>query len=289
MNIEGTIELISNSAESFWTSGNIIAIVVALISILGSIFVAWRSEKNSKGISKSNNEIQKKINDENLALQEKWNSETLQFQEKINQANIDANLIATARIEWIQNVRNVTADLLTSYFSILNSADVEIVQTNFNDSIKKTELLILYFGHENKSIGSDDKSLILNKESNDGKNELIVSFLVLLSEKFREYYSDIKKGDVIRLEEALMQAKNDMYKYATFVKIGESYNDFAEEMEDIMEPIPQNEDFQYTASLEIRYKNKVKQLTELQRDLVLLRNVIRTYLKIEWNKSKTGT
>ena len=113
MNIEGTIEIISNSAESFWTSGNIIAIFVALISILGSIFVAWRSEKNSKEISKSNNETQRKINDENLALKEKWNIETLQFQQKINQSNIDANLIATARIDWIQNVRKITAELIT--------------------------------------------------------------------------------------------------------------------------------------------------------------------------------
>lgn len=84
MNIEGTIEVISNTTEIFWTSGNIIAIVVALISILGSIFVAWKSEKNAREISKSNNELKKKINDENIALQEKWNSETLQFQEKIN-------------------------------------------------------------------------------------------------------------------------------------------------------------------------------------------------------------
>lgn len=289
MNIEGTIELISNSSESFWSGGNIIAVIVSLISIIGSIIVVFLSNRAAKTISKENNELQKKMNDENTKLQSKWHKENLELQEQINKSNIDANLIAAARIEWIQNVRNITADLLTLYFSILNSADVEVIQTNFYASIQKTELLILYFGHEIKSLSSEDMSLLLNKENNNGKNELVVSFLVLLSEKFRGYYSDIKKGEVTKLEEALKQARNAMYNNATYVKIGENYNDFLEEMQDIMEPISQEEDIQYVASLKTKYENKVKQITEIQNDLVLLRNVIRTYLKIEWNKSKTGT
>ena len=266
MTLDGTIEIMNKSTELLST-GDKVAILVAIIAFFGTIVATYFTNKTTKNISKDNEE----------------------FQERMTQKSIDANLIANARIEWIQNVRNITAELLTSYFSILNSTDIELIQTNFDSSIKKTELLILYFGHENKSLGNEDLSLVLNKESNQGKNELIVNFLVLLSEKFREYYSDIQKGEFKRLEEALRQAKNDMYKNATLVKIGESYNEFAEEVEDIMEPMPQEEDVQYASTLEAEYKNKEKQITQLQQDLVLLRNVIRTYLKIEWNKSKTGT
>lgn len=236
MNIEGTIELISNSAESFWTSGNIIAIAVAIISILGSIFVAWRSEKNAREISKSNNEIQKKINDKNIALQEKWNHETLQFQEKINQANIDANLIASARIEWIQKVRNVSAELLSLYFSMLNSKDAEKIQIAFNNSIEKTELLVLYFGHEDNKEKNEELNMLLNKESNVGKNELIVSFAINLSQKFNKYNTFIQNGGLGELQNSINKARQEMYRNAEIVKVGEYYHEEAEEMMDVEEP-----------------------------------------------------
>lgn len=288
MNIEGTIEFISNSAESFWTSGDIIAIVVALISILGSIFVAWRSEKNSREISKSNNEIQKKINDENIALQEKWNGETLQFQEKINQANIDANLIASARIEWIQKVRNLSAELLSLYFSMLNSKNAESIQTAFNHSIEKTELLILYFGHEDDNVESEDLNILLDKEKNNGKNELIASFTVSLSQKFNKYNTFIQEGGLVELQKSINSAQRDMYNNAETVKVGEYYHDEAEEMFDVEEQHYQAEDVLHVEKLKEKKNDKVNEITNLQNDLIFLRNIIRTYLKIEWNKAKSA-
>lgn len=288
MNIEGTIELITNSAENFWTSGNIIAIVVALISILGSIFVAWRSEKNSKEISQSNNEIQKKINDENIALQEKWNSETLQFQQKINQANIDANLIASARIEWIQKVRNLSAELLSLYFSMLNSEETDKIQTAFNHSIEKTELLILYFGHEEDNVQNENLEILLNKESNTGKNELIVSFAISLSQKFNIYNAFIQDGGLVELQKSIKKAQQEMYHNAEMVKIGEYYHEEAEEMMDLEEPQYQTEDVLYVKRLKEKRTVKITEITNLQNDLIFLRNIIRTYLKIEWNKAKSA-
>lgn len=74
----GTIELISNSSESFWSVGNIIAVIVSLISIIGSIIVVFLSNRAAKTISKENNELQKKMNDENTKLQSKWHKENLE-------------------------------------------------------------------------------------------------------------------------------------------------------------------------------------------------------------------
>lgn len=44
-------------------------------------------------------------------------------QNEWNQKNIDASLKLSARIEWIQKVRNTTADLLSSYSDILNTTE----------------------------------------------------------------------------------------------------------------------------------------------------------------------
>ena len=69
MSIEGTIELITNSSEIFWNSGNIIAIIVSVISIIGSIIVVVLNNREAKKISEHNNNLQEKMNDENTKLQ----------------------------------------------------------------------------------------------------------------------------------------------------------------------------------------------------------------------------
>ena len=72
LDIVGKIELISES-EMLLSMGNIIAIIVAVISLTGVIIsTVWT------------NRTTKKINKDNAELQEKW-----------NQKNIDANLVLT--------------------------------------------------------------------------------------------------------------------------------------------------------------------------------------------------
>ena len=111
------------------------------------------------------------MNDENIALQEKWNNETLQLQAKINQANIDANLIAASRIDWIQNVRKTTAELITLVNKCLNTIEKEILLDVTLQAKEKIELLILYFGNENTN---PNENVSLDKTTdNKGKNKEI--------------------------------------------------------------------------------------------------------------------
>lgn len=156
MPVEGTITVVTQSNE-LMSMGDIIAIIVAIISLLGVIVSTLLTNRTTKKISESNEK-----------LQEKW-----------NQKNIDASLTASARIEWIQNVRNTTADLMRYYYDILNATDSEEIEKALIDSQQKTELLALYFGPETclSNPSTKDKNILLNTTDNTGKNDMLVSFI----------------------------------------------------------------------------------------------------------------
>lgn len=265
MNIDGTLRIISDLSEKAISTGDIIAIVVSIISLIGVIISTYATNKTTKKINESNNE-----------MQEKW-----------NQKNIDANLIANARIEWIQKVRNISAELISLYFSMLNSEGDDTIQTAFNHSIEKTELLILYFGHEDNKVESEDFGILFNKENNIGKNELIVNFLISLSQKFNKYNAFIQKGGLTKIKKDIIKAQQEMYQNVEMIKVGEYYHEEAGEMMDIEEPYYQTEDILRVNKLESIKADRVKEITDLQNDLISFRNIIRIYLKIEWNKAKS--
>ncbi len=247
------------------STGDKIAILVSIISLIGVLFSTCLTNKTTKKINKSNNE-----------MQEKW-----------NQKNIDANLIASARIEWIQRVRNLSAELLSLYFSMINSKEANEIQTAFNHSIEKTELLILYFGYEDNKVKNEDFNILLNNENNSGKNDLIVSFVILLSQKFNKHNTFIQKGGLPELQKAINRAQQEMYQNAEMVKVGEYYHEEAEEMMDWEEPQYQIDDILNVKRLEEKMASNISEITNLQNDLIFLRNIIRTYLKIEWNIAKS--
>ena len=100
MTVDGTIKVITDNSQLL-SKGDIIAIIVAVISVSGVIISTILSNRTSKNLYAKNEK-----------QQEKW-----------NQKKIDAQLIAHARIEWIQNVRNTTAELISLYFALLNTYD----------------------------------------------------------------------------------------------------------------------------------------------------------------------
>jgi len=266
MTLDGTVEIITQSSNTF-SIGDIIAIVVAIVSLLGVIISTILTNKTTKNISK-----------ENAIFQEKW-----------NQKNIDASLTANARIEWIQNVRNTTAELLGYYFDILNTADSAKIEEALINSQQKTELLALYFGPESLRQKPPVKSKkdLLNTENNEGKNDILVSFIVDLAQRFSKYSVDIKKDRFNQLEQAVRDARNEAYQNATETFIGYSYTPDGDEIPNY-EPELQEEDIETIASTEYALKVEKEKIKELRSDLILLRNAMRIYLKIEWNKAKIG-
>lgn len=266
MDVSGTVELITESG-SLISVGDIIAIIVAMISLVGVIITTVMTNKTTK-----------KINKENIELQDKW-----------NQKNIDANLIAQARIEWIQNVRKVTSELLTHYFSMINSENLENIDQELLVSQEKNELLILYFGNDvtQENTTGNIREKLLCKENNIGKNDLLVRLLEDLAKQFSGYAKDVKKGRYKYLEEAIRQSRKEMYDNVRFVEIGVEYTEDGDEIP-VTEPQYEDDDVISVRQAEMALQTEKNKIELMQKDLILLRDAIRTYLKIEWEIAKKG-
>lgn len=207
---------------------------------------------------------------------------------KMTQKNIDANLIAKARIEWIQNVRNTTAGLISTYYLMLNESDPNESLKLYINAQEKLELLILYFGPEkDKEKPIKTTPNIFDEKTNDGKNDLIVRYLISLSSDFREHYKSIQQNIENNLNKKLENASQRMsenitgIEYQEDVKIdGQTYT---------------NTEYSYEAEAEKQYNNILYSLHHMKKiqsiyeeKLMNLRTIIRIYLKLEWSKAKKG-
>lgn len=191
---------------------------------------------------------------------------------------------ANARVEWIQKVRDVTAEIISTYSSALNEDDSNKVQKIIIEVREKVERLILFFGHETTSGKEID---ILDKNDNDGKNDLIVRFLTELSNDFVVYNENVKKGILTQAEARLghvsSKLQDNIIGISNCEKVeieGESYTNIEHEFEKEVED-------EYNKA-QIRVDEIKRFNRELDIKLVKLRDIIRTYLKIEWNKAKNG-
>lgn len=189
---------------------------------------------------------------------------------------------ANARVEWIQKVRNVTAEIISSYSSALNEDDPNEVQKIIVEVREKIERLILYFGHETKT-----EIDILDSSSNEGKNRLIVEFLTQLSDDFLKYNKNVKSKMLSQAEARLDNLSSKLQDNI----IGISYQEDIE----IDGRNYTSTEYKFDEEIEKKYDNAQIKVNEIKRfneeladNLVKLRNIIRIYLKIEWNKAKKG-
>lgn len=263
MTIDGTVEIITQSGNAFST-GDIIAIVVSVIAFIGVIVSTVMTNRTTKKINKSNEE-----------LQEKW-----------NQKNIDATLIANARIEWIQKVRNTTAELLALYFEVINTVDKETLLESVIKAQEKTELLILFFGHEEQNVKDQPVDLHCPK-NNINKNASIVVFLSSLSQRIYRYYEINKLDELGRLEDIRSRRLNEMQAHVVGFE-GEEYEDEHGNIGTHSVPILDKRYEDSLDQIEEKIDNIVNISKDISNDLSKLRDIIRIYLKIEWNKAKKG-
>ena len=85
----------------------IIAAVIAAVASLVSAGIALYNAKDSKKGAAQRDEVNNRTNSE-IAMFEQ------DAENKRNETQIDASIVWSARVEWIQNVRRATADLLTA-------------------------------------------------------------------------------------------------------------------------------------------------------------------------------
>lgn len=191
---------------------------------------------------------------------------------------------SNARVEWIQKVRNVTAEIISAYSAALNEDDPDELQKMIIEVREKIERLILFFGHEATSKKEID---ILDTKTNEGKNSLIVEFLINIADDFIEYNKNVKSGILTQAEARLgnlsskLQSNIEGISHQGDVEVdGRYYTDTEYEF---------NEKFDKKYSNAQEEVSEIKEFNErLDSNLVKLRNIIRIYLKIEWNKAKKG-
>lgn len=239
------------------------AIFAAIISAV-SIYMNFRSDKKNRESS------------ERIAAQ-------IQFAEnKRAEAAIDANLTANARIEWIQNVRQATAELITACHKYIWSEQAE-EQENWKAVQEKKALFVLYFGPDEDSSIETSANDLLDKKTNKGKNNKLVLFindLCLDLEKYHSSHLSIKSCN-----EELSKC-NSCYIY-------NPENDEEEKAYNCIK------DEYYTRYNEEDCKNKRTSLEEkakhykgIQQDILTnlqkLSEIMRIYGKIEWNRAKEG-
>lgn len=219
------------------------------------------------------------------------NKKSNDFQSTWNQKQLDVDLKSKARIEWIQKVRNITAELIAKYYKILNETDKNKLLDEYSATKEKSELLILYFGPEYSDVENlNAKNLLFNNDSNDGKNKYIVEFLSSLSVDFYTLYKNISSNKIENLEKARKSASNVIYNNP--IKegdlLGYNYTEDGDEIPVYDEPTwdPNLQDKLNNTANEIINYNKF--VNKLSNDIVTLRNIMRIYLKIEWIKAKSG-
>lgn len=190
------IDFVDKTPIDFWNS-NLMTAILAFIGVLFSVGLTFiinkklasRNEKVQKEL------LEKQIDAEKIASEkhqtfEDWLAQNQRnFEERMAQKQIDANLKASARIDWIQKVRLVETEFInnanvfsmyatsvfstaksfsydpyndekTSYYFDLINKYIEQSTSHFSEARKNAVLLKLYFG-----TGSEDGEIIsLSKE-----------------------------------------------------------------------------------------------------------------------------
>ncbi|QDK70523.1 hypothetical protein [Lactococcus protaetiae] len=110
--------------------------------------------------------------------------------------NIDANLRAKARIEWIQEVRKQTATVYKSYRELrsayLQKSGRAIAYTKYQTDLR---LLKLYFADNDDNIsGESNKAVILkNSKNNKSKNKYLINVI----DGLQEVKSRLNENDIL--------------------------------------------------------------------------------------------
>ena len=223
-----------------------------------------------------------------------------------NNKNIKANLVSKARIEWIQNVRNETSELIALYYSLFSIADFNSTQEIMIRAKEKSERLILYFGpvrgefrnSSGISISSDNKiivtenvtNILKNELTNTNKNEFIIKYISLLTDYFFEYHNNILNDKVLSLQGQKRHVASQLFDFPE-----QEYREVGFWSEEAGEEILYQEPKYINVEAKKQEEAIEKQITkilqptnEFKDNLSFLRDVMRIYLKVEWSKAKNG-
>jgi hypothetical protein len=174
---------------------------------------------------------------------ERITKKSLDVQKELAKENINANLVAKARIEWIQNVRKDSSKLISALYNFtshsysvavfMNSTGSSIREPKVNENIDKIDIYQLTISEYTEKL-----KLYFPIQDSDGKNKNVVE-------------------TILEANKSVLNKRGSNQSFRNF-------------------------DFSFLTEDPERY------VIESEKSINNLSNVISSYLKEEWNKSKTG-
>lgn len=198
----------------------------------------------------------------NVWINVSQNNKNQSFQEKMKQKEIDANLKAKARIEWISEVRR----LVSEYLVVIHKVEELLFLLKENNIKKKLAIQKNQntLGKDSREIPESNKQYAIEMDINEKERKKLLSELenqkyqaLAISEQLVLYFSNQKEHEKIRkslnnIKEIIIEIYNKTYGPG----ISETYHD-----------------------------EKSPILNENSEELS---EEIGKYLKIEWDKAKEG-
>ncbi|EOA2493707.1 hypothetical protein ACTPGT_000785 [Enterococcus hirae] len=264
---------------------------VPFIGTLAGIYVNYR--------------ISKKNSEESKVFQE--NQRT--FQKEMTQKQIDANLKAKARIEWINEARQKSSELISLLLSL--QKDEVVFHEQWQKAEEVSELLKLFFSSikikelekeiyvkEDKIIISESvQTILFNENNNEEKNSYIRRYIECLIELYKNnrYKSTVKVRKEVSRTLNKEMLEEIAYSFQESTQEGEkTIKQGVNEEKTGKDYIADEEKFEY-ARLKTSIPHHQKKLDEIDEKLQGYQYVINEfsqiialYLKIEWDKAKEG-
>lgn len=285
------LHYLSYSDKDTLESSNIEQVVVILVAVIGagaSIVINRLTIYNNNKMTYLQNERDAILRKKQYDHEESVRQQQKSFESKWNQAKIDADLIAKARIAWIENVRVATSRFIASCYSLMR-----VVERTYDDKMNKQHLsakengllLMLYFGPD-QSTEKEDNIVVTNKGKNDQIVSLINEALVLVENLYsKDLYNALKQETADKKEQLELQYEALPIDHIEYYKPNDTNEEIPKDIPD--ETTPEyskykNEKMEFD---KFNYKNSPDYLQEVLKNLT---EMIRRYLKIEWDVAKQG-
>lgn len=224
------------------------------------------------------NKSYKKGNEKNIESNEEISKKVQEAENKRTEAQIDANIVWNARVEWIQNVRRVTAEFITACYKYVQSNESDKDEQNQNLELiqQQKSLLILYFGPDGTERNKKKAQDICDKDTNNAKNEMIVTLINELFKQLKKYFNVKRELNRCHAESVECKKCENAESEKLFLCEKNEYGDkFTEDDCKASQEERKNNE-----------KNYKQQYNEVFANIELLTEAIRIYLKIEWTCTK---
>lgn len=237
----------------------------------------------------------------NIGINVYQNKKNQSFQEKMKQKELDANLKAKARIEWITEVRQKSSELISLFLSLQKKEidfyeqwlkieeTSELLKLYFNSIQSPEAIEEIYISKTVIKISDDIESILLNSSTNENKNSYIRKYV----EQLVELYKDNKYQENAKYKEMCNNYLDEAYEKMFYFNL--EYDD--SKLKEILAKPEENlndDEHEYKSiktsidSYNDRLKKIEEELRGYQQTIDYFSKIIALYLKIEWDKAKEG-